>query len=63
MVFKVPSEDLLIKRCINHLKIKTGDTIVVQFTGGIDVGAGNVIQGAITLSEATIADGDVWIAE
>ena len=63
MVFKVPSENLLIKRCIDHLKIKTGDTVVVQFTGGIDVGAGNVIQGAISLSEATIADGDVWVAE
>lgn len=63
MVFRVPADDQRIRRYIDRLNIEAGDTIVVQFTGEIDVEAGNVVKGAYYITEATIAGGDVWVAE
>ena len=63
MIFKVPTDNLLIRRYIECYNIKSGDVVVIQFTGDIDVDAGNVINGALSMSEATVADGDIWIAE
>lgn len=36
---------------------------MVPFTGEIDVEAGNVVKRAYYVTEATIAGGDVWVAE
>lgn len=63
MVFRVPADDLRIRRYIDHLNLEAGDTVVVGFTGDIDVEAGNVVRGAYYITEATIAGGDVWVAE
>lgn len=63
IVFKVPANDLRIRRYIDNLKLEVGDTVAVQFTGVIDVEDGNVVNGAYALTEATIAGGDVWVAE
>jgi len=63
MVFRVPADDQRIRRYIDRLNIEAGDTIVVQFTEEIDMEAGNVVKGAYYITEATIAGGDVWVAE
>lgn len=63
MVFKVLADDLRIRRCIDHLKLEIGDTVMIQFTGDINVEAGNVVDGAYSMTEATIAGGNVWVAE
>lgn len=61
MDFKVYLNDLRISRCIDFEKIGTGDFVVVRFTGSIDVEAGNVVEGAYSLSKGTVIDGKVAV--
>ncbi len=63
MTFKIKTDDLRVSRFFELRSIKPGDVIAVQFTGEIDVEAGNVITGIYTLSKATIEGKDVWIVE
>ncbi len=62
MVFKVMTDDLRIRRCL-EFGIEVGDTVVVKFTGAINVQEGNVIEGAYTLYKGTLIDGNVAIPE
>ncbi|MBQ8814725.1 MAG: hypothetical protein IJZ85_09545 [Lachnospiraceae bacterium] len=63
MVFRVPTDDLRISRCIDFGGIGVGDIVVVYFNGSIDVDAGNVVEGAYSLSEGILADGGVAVPE
>lgn len=63
MIFKVFLNDLRISRCIDFEGIGVGDIVVVCFTGDIDIDAGNVIEGAFSLSKGTIYDGGVSVPE
>ncbi len=63
MIFKIPTNDLRISRCINYGKIDVGDIVAVNFTGNIDIEAGNVVEGAFALSKATISGDGVSTAE
>ena len=56
MTFKVYLNDLRISRCIDFGGIGVGDIVVVCFTGDIDTDAGNVVEGAFSLSKGTISD-------
>ena len=56
MTFKVYLNDLRISRCIDFGGIGVGDIVVVYFTGDIDTDAGNVVEGAFSLSKGTIYD-------
>ena len=63
IVFQIPSNNLYIKRCVDCLNLKAGDVAVVDFTGQIDVDNGYIVGGALSVSPAVIADGEVWVEE
>lgn len=63
MTFKVPTDDLRISRYIDVIGIEEGDIVVVNFNGDINVPAGNVVEGAYTLSEGILYDGGVAVPE
>lgn len=63
MVFKIPANDLRIRRHIDFEQIGVGDIVMVNFTGNIDVEAGNIVEGAYSLSRAAISDGEVFVNE
>lgn len=63
MVFRVSTEDIRIRRCIEYAGVGVGDVVVVTFRGGIDLENGNLITGAESLDKAYFDDGDVLIPE
>lgn len=63
MVFKIPTSDLRISRCLDYLNFEIGDFVVINFTGNVDVDAGNIVSGAVSMSAATIHEGMVLIPE
>ena len=63
MTFKVYLDDLRIRRCIEFGGISVGDIVVIYFTGNIAADAGNVVEGAFSLSKGTISDGGVSVPE
>ncbi len=48
---------------IDFEQIGVGDIVMVNFTGNIDVEAGNIVEGAYSLSRAAISDGEVFVNE
>lgn len=63
MVFKIPTNDLRISRCIDFENISIGDIVVVDFTGNIDTAAGNVVEGAYSLSKGILSEDGVFVKE
>ena len=63
MVFKVSTDDLRIRRCVEFGGISVGDIVVVDFKGEIKVDAGNLVEGAYSLSEGYLHDGFVAVPE
>jgi len=63
MVFKVLTSDLRISRCIDYQKIETGSIVAVSFTEPVNVEAGNVVSGAVSMAQGYLYDGDVAIPE
>lgn len=63
MTFKVYLNDIRISRYIDLGEIGVGDIVVVYFTGDIDTNAGNVVEGALSISKGTISDGSVSVPE
>lgn len=63
MVFRVSTDDLRISRCIEFGGINVGDIVVVNFNGEINVDAGNIVEGAYTLSKGYLYDGGVAVPE
>ncbi|MBQ7923222.1 MAG: hypothetical protein IJ325_11745 [Clostridia bacterium] len=61
MVFRIPTTDLRISRSMTGIEV--GDIIVVDFTGDIDVEAGNIVTGAYSISEGFIQNGEVAVIE
>ena len=62
MDFKVYLNDLRISRCMDFAGIGVGDIVVVYFTGNIVEGE-NVVEGAYSLSNGTLIDGEVYVPE
>ena len=62
-IFSGLEKKLRISRCIDFGGIGVGDIVVVYFTRNIDTDAGNVAEGAFSLSKGTISDGGVSIPE
>lgn len=60
MVFKVPTEDLLIRRWLEFGRIDVGDLVCVSYTEGIEDGT---VLGACSISKAFLSDGQVLIPE
>ena len=63
MVFKVLTSDLRVSRCIDYQKIGTGSIVAVSFTEPVNVEAGNVVTGAVSMVKGYLYDGDVSIPE
>ena len=63
MVFRIPTDDLRIRRYIDTQTIKVGDIVRIQFTGNIDTAAGNVVNGVYSVSPAIIFDGNAMVEE
>lgn len=63
MVFKVPTSDLRISRCLDHQGIGPGDLVMIHFTGDVDADGGNAVFGAVSMSRASIHEGEVMIPE
>lgn len=63
MVFKVPTSDIRISRCIDYQQIEVGDVVVINFTGSVDTGSENTVSGAISMSKGSVQDGEVLIPE
>lgn len=63
MVFKVLTEDLRIRRCVECADLSVGDTVVVRFTGEIRSDADHTVEGAYSLYPGTLIDGDLVVPE
>ena len=63
MVFRIPAEDLRIRRALEVRNIQPGYIVVVYFTGDIDTNADNLVTGAYELSPAFLYDGMVSVTE
>lgn len=63
MVFKVLTEDLIIRRYLECTNIKVGDTVAIKFPTEIVLGENNTVSGAISMHKGTIIDGDLAVPE
>lgn len=61
MVFKVSTEDIRMKRCIEFEKIGVGSIVVLRYDGVIC--EGNIVTGAYGMDRGFINDGDIAVAE
>lgn len=59
--YKVLSTDPLFSRWFQYYNLQMGDVVYIQYRG--DMGAGNVIPGAYSISKAVISGGDILIHE
>lgn len=64
MVFKVLSEELIIRRYLECSNIKVGDIVVVNFQTEIILGENNTVSGAISMYKGKVMDsGDIAVPE
>lgn len=65
IVFKVPTDDLRIRRCVDptYGEVRVGDLVRVEFTGDIDTIDSNRLTEICSVTEAHIYDGDVIVLE
>ena len=61
VVYKVYTDDIRIKRCLECLNIEVGDTVGVSYEGEISVD--DEINGAYSLYKGTLVDGDLAVPE
>lgn len=59
--YKVYADDIRIKRCIQFLSLKTGDTVSIEYNGTIS--KANEVSGAYSMEAGTLVDGDLLIPE
>lgn len=63
MVFKVLTEDLIIRRYLECTNIKVGDTVAVKFQTEIVLGEDNTVSGAISMYRGTVTDSGMAVPE
>jgi len=63
MIFRVPTSNLRISRCIDYQQVDVGDVVVISFIGSVDTGNENTVSGAVSMSKGTIQDGAVAVPE
>lgn len=63
ITYQVLLNDRCIFRYVDYGAVKVGDTVQVSYEGEIDETNNNTIAGAISVSEATISSGEVFIPE
>ena len=63
MVFKVLTEDLIIRRYLECTNIKVGDTVAVKFQTEIVLGEDNTVSGAISMYKGKVIDSGMEVPE
>ena len=63
MVFKVLTEDLIIRRYLECTNIKVGDTVAVKFQTEIVLGEDNTVSGAISMYKGKVTDSGMAVPE
>ena len=63
MVFKILTEDLIIRRYLECTNIKVGDTVAVNFQTKIVLGENNTVSGAISMYRGTVTDSGMAVPE
>ena len=63
MVFKILTEDLIIRRYLECTNIKVGDTVAVKFQTEIVLGEDNTVSGAISMYKGKVTDSGMVVPE
>ncbi len=63
MVFKVLTEELIIRRYLECTNIKVGDTVAVKFQTEIVLGENNTVSGAISMYKGKVTDSGMAVPE
>ena len=63
MVFKVLTDELIIRRYLECTNIKVGDTVAVNFQTKIVLGEDNTVSGAISMYRGTVTDSGMAVPE
>lgn len=63
ITFKILLDDIRISRYFSIGVIGVGDTVVVKYEGDVDNRNGNTINGVVSISEAFISGGNVYVPE
>lgn len=63
MVFKILTEDLIIRRYLECTNIKVGDTVAVKFQTEIVLGEDNTVSGAISMYKGKVTDSGMAVPE
>lgn len=63
MVFKILTEDLIIRRYLECTNIKVGDTVAVKFQTEIVLGEDNTVSGAISMYKGRVTDSGMAVPE
>ena len=63
MVFKILTEDLIIRRYLECTDIKVGDTVAVKFQTEIVLGEDNTVSGAISMYKGKVTDSGMAVPE
>ena len=63
MVFKVLTDELIIRRYLECTNIKVGDTVAVKFQTEIVLGENNTVSGAISMHKGSVTDSGIAVPE
>ena len=63
IVFKILTEDLIIRRYLECTNIKVGDTVAVKFQTEIVLGENNTVSGAISMYKGRVTDSGMAVPE
>ena len=63
MVFKVLTDELIIRRYLECTNIKVGDTVAVKFQTEIVLGEDNIVSGAISMYKGKVTDSGMAVPE
>ena len=63
MVFKVLTDELIIRRYLECTNIKVGDTVAVKFQTEIVLGEDNTVGGAISMYKGKVTDSGMAVPE
>ena len=63
MVFKVLTDELIIRRYLECTNIKVGDTVAVKFQTEIVLGENNSVSGAISMHKGSVTDSGIAVPE
>ena len=63
IVFKILTEDLIIRRYLECTNIKVGDTVAVKFQTEIVLGEDNTVGGAISMYKGKVTDSGMAVPE